>query len=380
VTEKSALEELVRARVGTTLKGKYRIDGVLGVGGMAAVYKATHRNQAEFAIKILHPTVSFREDIRQRFLREGYAANSIKHAGAVLVVDDDVAEDGSAFLVMELVRGTDVEALWEKCSRVMPTPAVLAIAHQVLDVLSAAHAKSVVHRDIKPANLFVTTAGVVKVLDFGIARARDLAMNAESATGTGLVLGTPAFMAPEQAMAKASEIDAQTDLYAVGATMFTLLTGKVVHPADNAQQMMIRTATNPARSVGTVAALPASLVELVDKALAFDKAERWKTAALMQEAVERVARELTGGLPGASSLTALLDQPDSRETAKSLEGPPSSTLLDPAALVGGQSPAAWTLASEGHALTPRPERGTGTSTANPVASALLGKGAIPERK
>ena len=99
------LTSRAQARVGTVLRGKYRLDRVLGVGGMAVVYKATHRNQAEFAVKMLHPELCIRDDMRARFLREGYAANSVKHPGAVRVVDDDVAEDGAAFLVMELLDG-----------------------------------------------------------------------------------------------------------------------------------------------------------------------------------------------------------------------------------------------------------------------------------
>src|SRR3954449_9589851 len=99
----AALQSQVRARLGSVLRGKYRLDAVLGIGGMAAVYKAAHRNQAEFAVKMLHPELSLREDVRTRFLREGYAANSVRHPGVVRVVDDDVAEDGSAFLVMDLL-------------------------------------------------------------------------------------------------------------------------------------------------------------------------------------------------------------------------------------------------------------------------------------
>src|SRR5580700_11457539 len=112
MTDNPDLARRVQARVGTTIAGKYRIDGVLGVGGMAVVYAATHRNQAEFAIKMLHPELSYREDVRTRFLREGYTANSVKHPGAVRVVDDDIAEDGAAFLVMELLQGLSVEDLW----------------------------------------------------------------------------------------------------------------------------------------------------------------------------------------------------------------------------------------------------------------------------
>ena len=110
-------------------------------------------------------------------LAGGYAANAVKHPGAVVVLDDDVAEDGAAFLVMELLEGASIEAVWEKHGRRLPLRAVLAIGDQVLDVLAAAHAAGIVHRDIKPANLFLTRDGAIKVLDFGIARLRDAAQS-----------------------------------------------------------------------------------------------------------------------------------------------------------------------------------------------------------
>ena len=214
--------------LGTVLRGKYRLDRVLGIGGMAVVYAATHRNQKRFAVKVLHTELSMRQDIRARFLREGYAANTVDHPGAVAVLDDDVSEDGAAFLVMELLEGASVEHLWEKHGYTLPVGAALTIAHQLMEILAAAHAKAIVHRDIKPANLFVTREGQLKVLDFGIARVRDAAISGAQATGTGLVLGTPAFMSPEQALAKSQEIDARTDVWAAGATLFTLLSGRNV--------------------------------------------------------------------------------------------------------------------------------------------------------
>src|ERR1700728_103734 len=122
-------------RIGTVLRGKYRLDRVIGTGGMAVVYKATHRNHAEFAVKMLHPQLSVREDIRSRFVREGYAANAVKHPGAVLVVDDDVAEDGAAFLVMELLDGISCEQLWGSVGRMVSAEIASAIAIQVLAVL-----------------------------------------------------------------------------------------------------------------------------------------------------------------------------------------------------------------------------------------------------
>src|SRR5579864_7942125 len=144
-----SVEARARSRVGSWLKSKYHLDRVLGIGGMAAVYAATHRNKAEFAVKMLHPELSGREDIRGRFLREGYVGNSVKHPGAVLVVDDDVAEDGSAFLVMELLRGKSLEELWERSGRALSSKVVASLGLQLLDVLAAAHEKAIVHRDLK---------------------------------------------------------------------------------------------------------------------------------------------------------------------------------------------------------------------------------------
>jgi serine/threonine-protein kinase len=295
-----------QGRIGTILRGKYRIERVLGVGGMAVVYKATHRNQAEFAIKMLHPELSIRDDVRVRFLREGYAANSVKHPGVVMVVDDDVAEDGAAFLVMEMLHGAAVETLWERRGQRMPVRAVLSVADQLLDVLAAAHEKGIVHRDIKPANLFAQRDGTLKVLDFGIARVKDAAATGQ-VTGTGMLLGTPAFMAPEQAFAKASEIDGQTDVWAVGATLFTLLTGQPVHEGQNAAQLMIQAATSRARSLASVAPeVPPVVAQVIDCALAFEKASRWPNARAMRAAVDQATLQAFGERPSKAALATLV--------------------------------------------------------------------------
>jgi serine/threonine-protein kinase len=296
-----------RARVGTVLRAKYRLDRVLGFGGMGAVYAATHRNGKEFAVKVLHPELSLRPDVRTRFLREGYVANTVKHAGAVAVLDDDVAEDGAAFLVMELLDGDTVEGLWARAAGKLPLALVTGMAMQLLDVLAAAHARGVVHRDIKPANLFLTTTGHLKVLDFGIARLKNWAVT--DATRTGLMLGTPAFMAPEQAAGQTNAIDAQSDLWSAGATMFALASGQFVHGAENAQQIVIRTATQPAPSLASVLPdVPPSLGEVVDRALAFDKAERWANAAAMREALRSAWREVLGAVAGPESLARLAEE------------------------------------------------------------------------
>jgi len=294
------------ARLGTMLRGKYRLDRILGVGGMAAVYAATHRNGKQFAVKVLHADLSLRSDMRTRFLREGYLANRVNHPGAVNVLDDDVAEDGGAFLVMELLRGESVEALWDRMNHKVPIALVAGIGMQLLDVLAAAHAHQLIHRDIKPANLMLTLDGTVKVLDFGIARLRDAAQ--VRATQTGTSLGTPAFMAPEHAMAKGDEIDAQTDVWAAGATLFTLASGELVHDAENAQQILILSATKPARSLATVLPdAPPVFVEVVDRALAFDKSNRWASASAMREALRNASVQALGAAPTAATLSEMLD-------------------------------------------------------------------------
>jgi serine/threonine-protein kinase len=300
------LEERAKGRLGTVLRGKYRLDRVLGVGGMAVVYKATHRNQAEFAIKMLHPELSINEDVRTRFLREGYAANSVKHAGAVRVVDDDVAEDGSAFLVMELLDGIACDSLLSACGGRLPLDAACAIAVELLDVLATAHANGIVHRDVKPANLFLCRDGTLKVLDFGIARVRDTMASGTHATGTGMLLGTPAFMSPEQALGKASEIDARADLWSVGATVFSLTSGEMVHEAETAPQLLVKLATERARSLASVVpGAPPPIVSVIDQALALDKAQRWPTAVAMRDALAW-ARHSSGGEAPPRTVMALL--------------------------------------------------------------------------
>jgi len=253
---------------------------------MAVVFEATHRNQKRFAVKMLHPELSVHEDLRTRFLREGYAANSLHHPGAVAVLDDDVDEDGSAFLVLELLEGADLEKIADEKGGRLPARTVMALGHQLLDVLAAAHRKGVIHRDIKPPNLFLTEEGTLKVLDFGIARVRDAFASAAHKPGFGAILGTPGFMAPEQARARSNEIDGQTDVWAAGATLFNLLTGELVHSGETASELLVEGAMTPARSVSSVLPdTPSAIGDVIDRALAFEKGARWPTAAAMRDAI-----------------------------------------------------------------------------------------------
>jgi serine/threonine-protein kinase len=313
-----------RSRVGMVLQDRWTLDALLGVGGMAAVYAATHRNGKRVAVKMLHAEFSHDDEVRTRFLREGYAANTIQHDGAVSVLDDALAPDGSAFLVMELLEGETVEQRWEKRGYRLPVTEVLFIVDQLLDVLHAAHEKSVVHRDVKPENLFITRAGVLKVLDFGIARVFERQPTRSTSTRAGMVMGTPAFMAPEQARARWDEVDGRTDLWAVGATMFTLLSGHQVHEAVSNHEQLIMSATEPARRLQAVAPdVPESVASIVDRALAFDRGDRWPDARTMQHAV-RVVLDSDETLPAGVLASAPLASPDS---------PARGTRVDPGVVV-----------------------------------------------
>jgi eukaryotic-like serine/threonine-protein kinase len=277
-----------RDRLGQVLCGKYTIDEVLGVGGTAVVFRATHRNGNKVAVKLLHDYLCKSRDVTRRFMREAYLANLLEHPGTVRVLDDDADENGVAFLVLELLEGETLEERRVRLGGRLPVDEVLGFMDRLLEVLELAHDKNIVHRDIKPSNIFLTKDGTLKVLDFGIARMLDEHGSA-TATKTGQMIGTPAFMPPEQALSKPKEIDKQTDLWAVGATMFTLLSGELVHIAESSSEHLVKAATLHARSVARVLpGVPANVETLVGRALRFDKKERWASATEMRQELWRV--------------------------------------------------------------------------------------------
>jgi serine/threonine-protein kinase len=367
--DQQQLAAQARTRVATVLKDKWTIDRVVGVGGMATVYAATHRNQKRVAIKMLHPELSSNVDVRTRFLREGYVANTVGHRGAVSVDDDDITEDGAAFLVMELLEGETLEDRRSRKGGRLAADEVLSLVDQLLDVLAAAHEKGVVHRDLKPENLFFTQEGVLKVLDFGIARLRDGSADAagRGATRTGSVMGTPAFMAPEQARARWEMVDGQTDLWAVGATMFTLLSGRFVREAGTVNEELALAITAPAVSLSTVAPdLGRPVVELVDRALAYEKADRWSDARAMQVAVRLAYHALLGEEVAAEDAVAGGQAP--RAVMPSIVQPSA----DP--LGAGQTPSMSARVVDGTTLSqpasPVPARGGKVAIAAAAAVAV----------
>ena len=272
-------------RVGSTVRGKYRVEAFLATGTMGNVYAATHRNGSKVALKILHRQLAEDPALCERFKREGYFANSIGHPGIVRAIDDDVTEDGCPFLVMELLEGETIEERRRRKGGKLPLSWLLPVADSLLEILAAAHQHNVVHRDLKPDNVFVTKSGEVKVLDFGVARWND-GKSSSDMTGVGMVLGTPAYMPPEQALGRREDVDAQSDLWAVGATLFVALSGESVHVGGDAKAKLIATARTAARPIREAAPdVPRAVAQVIDRALAFHKQERWPDAEAMREAL-----------------------------------------------------------------------------------------------
>jgi serine/threonine-protein kinase len=332
-------------RIGRVLRDKWQLDHLIGVGGMGAVYAATHRNGSRGAVKVLHTALTLSREIRTRFMREGYAANQVNHPGVVQVIDDD-EDQGIVFLVMELLEGETLEERWLRRGRRLPTDEVLSVADQVLDVLAAAHDKGIVHRDLKPENLFLTKEGRIKVLDFGIARLRHASTSPR--TRTGGTFGTPAFMPPEQALGHVELVDAKSDLWSLGATLFTLISGRLVHEGTTVNEQLLSAMTQPAPPLEMVApCVSAEVAALVDRALSREKGGRFEDALSMQQAVREAYDALPEGFDKFDDLPTVIindgvrTTPDPKPRPDSVH-PPDATVTQtvPSALPAAASPAA----------------------------------------
>jgi serine/threonine-protein kinase len=203
---------------------------------------------------------------------------------------------------MELLDGESLSATLARVGGAVPVADALAVTGQVLEVLAAAHQHGIIHRDIKPANIFVTKTGHAKLLDFGLARIRDGALSLIP-TAVGVIMGTAGYMAPEQARGHTDQIDARSDLYSVGAVLFRTISGRRVHEKATAFDLTVAAMKDPAPSLSSVAphAGP-KLVTAVDRALAYEKDQRWQTARAMFEALREAYDELTDAEPPSQSI------------------------------------------------------------------------------
>jgi serine/threonine protein kinase len=256
--------------IGTTV-GKYRIVDKLGRGGMGTVYKAVDETlDREVAIKVLNPDLTD-EDLLRRFRGEAVTLARLSHPGIATIYELHHHDD-DLLMVMEFVRGETFHDLSDRLGAIAP-PQAAHLCMQVLDALGHAHRAGVVHRDLKPANLMITESGAVKIMDFGIARV----LGSEHFTYGGYMMGTPAYMAPEQVLGR--EIDGRADLYSVGVVLYRLLSGRLPFSADTAISMVqMQISEAPAPILSFKPDLPAWCSRIIDRALAKSPADRFQSA------------------------------------------------------------------------------------------------------
>ncbi len=267
----------------TRLAGRYDLDEVIGHGGMSTVYRATDTVLGRtVAVKVLSPALAEGDPVwAARFEREARAAASLTHSGVATVYDTGL-EDGTRFIVMEFIAGKSLAAIVHDEAPLEPGRAV-RIGAQVADVLSAAHGAGIVHRDIKPGNVMVGPDGTVKVLDFGIARPAD----ATALTQTVSVLGTAAYMAPEQASGRPA--DPRSDIYSLGCVLYAMLSGAPPFAGDLAAAVLhqhVNAAPRPVRDVAPAA--PKPLAGLVDQMLSKSPAARPQSAREVRDRLRAV--------------------------------------------------------------------------------------------
>jgi serine/threonine protein kinase len=283
--------------IGQTLGGKYRAMRVLGEGGMGTVYECLHIGlNRRVAVKVLHPTQARKKASVQRFHHEAQVASAIGHPNICEIYDMGEADDGAPFLVMELLQG---ETLADRIASegALPFEDVVEIISQVLSGLIAAHEKTIIHRDIKPENVFLSSrpgiAPLAKILDFGISK---VAGGEElNLTRTGMVMGTPFYMSPEQARGDRT-LDHRVDIYATGVMMYECLTGRRPFTAANYNALLVQIlTTNPRPPHDIRPAVPEAFEEVVMKAMHRERDKRYRSAAEMQKALVALRDPVAAG-------------------------------------------------------------------------------------
>ncbi|MDP2274509.1 MAG: serine/threonine-protein kinase [Archangium sp.] len=336
--------------VGTRVD-RYQLGKLLGSGGFGSVYLATHvHTDSTVALKLLKRSLGADQQMLERFLREARAAASVGSEHIVRVMDAGLSTDGQAFLALEFLDGLDLKELNTQQGPLAPLRLVMVVL-QALDALSAAHAKGIVHRDMKPANVFVVRRrderGVerdfVKLLDFGISK-----MHGDAATSgltmTGVAMGTPSYMAPEQFF-DARSVDARADLYSVSAMLYELLSGRLPFDAESYAHLIVKVRTEQAPPLNQIAPnVPLPLAQVVMVGLAKEPQQRWQSAREFADALRSAL-----GLPQAGSTPAFLpSQSGAAFQPVPVEGLEKTHTPQPA------TPAAWVVPSSGSANTGLP--------------------------
>lgn len=279
-------------RVGEVLASKYKLEALLGSGGMGHVYRATNTHVGRpVAIKVLRNEHAENPVVRDRFVREARAANLVRHPNVVDVVDIEQDSSGSPFIVQELLDGEDLAHLAARSGGKLPLAVVVDFLLPVIEAVAEAHSKGVVHRDLKPENVFLAKSPhgpVPKLLDFGISKVRASDLRA---TEVGVMMGTPAYMPPEQVQG-ARDADARSDIWALGVMMFELIAGRLPFDAIDAPALFVAIATRDAPTLLDVRAeVTPNVSRVVARCLRRRPDERYPSAA-------ELARDLRHVLEG----------------------------------------------------------------------------------
>ena len=287
----------LRARVVAAVGSLYQVDGEIGRGGMAVVYRAMDtRLRRKVALKVLPPELAFRDEVKRRFLREAQMAAQLSHPHIVPIYAVDESA-GIVYFAMGLVEGDPLAKLLFNEPR-PPIATVRRVLREVADALNFAHSRGVVHRDIKPDNILIEAAtGRAVVTDFGIARAAEADGRL---TATGIAVGTPAYMSPEQAMGE-REVDGRADIYALGIVGYQMLAGELPFAASNTPSMLMKHLSEPPRPLLDLRPdLPANLAAAVERALCKLPGDRWADAAAFRDALAESAPVTVSGTVAAA--------------------------------------------------------------------------------
>jgi eukaryotic-like serine/threonine-protein kinase len=309
--------------LGKTIGGRYRVRSVLGEGGMGTVFEAEHIALGRsVAVKVLHATQAAKKDSIRRFHQEARAAGAIGHPNICGVIDLGTLDDGSPYIVMERLIG---ETLADRVAAEagLPFEDVVDILIQVLSGLVAAHQQQIVHRDIKPENIFLTErAGcppLVKLLDFGVSKMTGTPSGSArqeelSLTRTGMVMGTPYYMAPEQARGE-RDLDARVDLYACGVILYEALTGRRPFTASNYNALLVQVlSATPRRASELRPALPAAFEAVIDRAMARRREDRYATASDFQRDLQALRPQSLPRVAVAAEVVRASPHPPSSRT------------------------------------------------------------------
>jgi tRNA A-37 threonylcarbamoyl transferase component Bud32 len=281
----------VGAHTGRLLAGKYNVGNLLGRGGMGEVYEGEHEQTGrQVAIKVLHAYLLEDESVRERFEREARIAGGLESRHCVQVLD--VGDDEGPFLVLERLRGEDLDA-WLKRQGRLPLDTVAELVRQAVSGLAVAHAAHIVHRDLKPANLFLhrdqaDASWTVKILDFGISKVLD---HTAALTHDVSILGTPQFMSPEQARGAAGEVDERSDVFSLATIAFLALSGQLPFPGETVREIVIKLCeAEPPSFAALCPELPQELDQVFATALAKQPAQRYPSVDAFGKAFARAAR------------------------------------------------------------------------------------------